>query len=138
MPHAMRIHAHGGPEVLRWEEVDPGRPGPGQVRIRQRAVGLNFIDVYHRTGLYPVTLPAVIGQEGAGEVVEVGPDVTSLRPGDRVAYAGLMGAYAEERLAPAARLVKLPDDIPEETAAAMMLKGMTAEYLLRRTHPVKP
>jgi len=137
MPHAMRIHAHGGPEVLRWEEVDPGRPGPGQVRIRQRAVGLNFIDVYHRTGLYPVTLPAVIGQEGAGEVVEVGPDVTSLRPGDRVAYAGLMGAYAEERLAPAARLVKLPDDIPEETAAAMMLKGMTAQYLLRRTYRVQ-
>src|ERR687887_764011 len=136
MPHAIRVHRPGGPEVLSWEEIDVGRPGPGQVRLRQRAVGLNFIDVYHRTAVYPLPTPFVVGQEGAGEVVEVGPGVTELRPGDRVAYAGLMGAYAEERLATADRLVKLPNGISFETAAAMMLKGMTAEYLLRRTRPL--
>ncbi|HYX93399.1 MAG TPA: quinone oxidoreductase [Myxococcaceae bacterium] len=136
MPYAIRVHRTGGPEVLSWEEIDLGRPGPGQVRLRQRAVGLNFIDVYHRTAVYPLPTPFVVGQEGAGEVVEVGPGVTELRSGDRVAYAGLMGAYAEERLATADRLVKLPNGISFETAAAMMLKGMTAEYLLRRTRPL--
>src|SRR5919198_1492086 len=136
MPYAIRVHRTGGPEVLSWEEIDLGRPGPGQVRLRQRAVGLNFIDVYHRTAVYPLPTPFVVGQEGAGEVVEVGPGVTELRSGDRVAYAGLMGAYAEERLATADRLVKLPNGISFEIAAAMMLKGMTAEYLLRRTRPL--
>ena len=123
---------------MRWEQVALGAPGPGEVRLRHHAIGLNFIDIYHRTGLYPLSLPAVLGQEGAGTVLEVGPEVTGLKAGDRVAYAGLSGAYAEERLAPAARMVPLPDDIPFETAAAMMLKGMTAEYLLRRTHVVQP
>ncbi len=138
MTHAMRIHSPGGPEVMRWEQVALSSPGPGEVRLRHEAVGLNFIDVYHRSGVYPLALPAVLGQEGAGTVVEVGPDVPDLEPGDRVAYAGLSGAYAQERLAPGSRLVPLPEDIPFETAAAMMLKGMTAEYLLRRTHAVKP
>jgi NADPH2:quinone reductase len=133
----MRVQRPGGPEVLSWEQVEVGRPGEGQVRLRHRAVGLNFIDVYHRTGLYPQQAPFVLGQEGAGEVVEVGPGVTELKVGDRVAYAGLMGAYSEERLAPADRLVKLPDGISFETAAAMMLKGMTVEYLLRRTRPLR-
>ena len=137
MPLAMRVQRPGGPEVLSWEQVEVGRPGEGQVRLRHRAVGLNFIDVYHRTGLYPQQAPFVLGQEGAGEVVEVGPGVTELKVGDRVAYAGLMGAYSEERLAPADRLVKLPDGISFETAAAMMLKGMTVEYLLRRTRPLR-
>ena len=137
MPLAMRVQRPGGPEVLSWEQIEVGRPGEGQVRLRHRAVGLNFIDVYHRTGLYPQQAPFVLGQEGAGEVVEVGPGVTELKVGDRVAYAGLMGAYSEERLAPADRLVKLPDGISFETAAAMMLKGMTVEYLLRRTRPLR-
>ena len=137
MPLAMRVQRPGGPEVLSWEQIEVGRPGEGQVRLRHRAVGLNFIDVYHRTGLYPQPAPFVLGQEGAGEVVEVGPGVTELKVGDRVAYAGLMGAYSEERLAPADRLVKLPDGISFETAAAMMLKGMTVEYLLRRTRPLR-
>ncbi len=138
MHRAIRIHAPGGPDALTWEEVPSQPPGPGEVRIRHAAAGLNFIDVYHRTGLYPVPLPAVLGQEGAGRVVEVGPGVTSLKVNDRVAYAGLLGAYAEERVAPAERVVPLPPDISEETAAAMMLKGMAAEYLLRRTFEVKP
>ncbi|HZA13860.1 MAG TPA: quinone oxidoreductase [Myxococcaceae bacterium] len=137
MPLAMRVQRPGGPEVLSWEQIEVGRPGEGQVRLRHRAVGLNFIDVYHRTGLYPQQAPFGLGQEGAGEVVEVGPGVTELKVGDRVAYAGLMGAYSEERLAPADRLVKLPDGISFETAAAMMLKGMTVEYLLRRTRPLR-
>ena len=137
MPFAMRVQRHGGPEVLSWEQVDVGRPGEGQVRLRHRAVGLNFIDVYHRIGLYPQPTPFLLGQEAAGEVVEVGPGVTDLRPGDRVAYAGLLGAYSEERLAPADRLVKLPEGISFETGAAMMLKGMTVEYLLRRTRPLR-
>ena len=137
MPFAMRVHQHGGPEVLTWEQVEVGRPGQGQVRLRHRAVGLNFIDVYHRTGLYPQSLPFILGQEGAGEVVEVGAGVTELRVGDRVAYAGLPGAYSEERLAPADRLVKLPEGISFEMGAAMMLKGMTVEYLLRRTRPLR-
>ena len=140
MPHAIRFHEAGGPEVLRWEEVEVGAPASGQVRLRQTAVGLNFIDTYHRTGLYPVPeFPSGIGLEAAGVVEAVGPDVAELRPGDRVAYASPpIGAYAEARLMPADRLVKLPDDIDDRTAAAMMLQGMTAQYLLRRTHRVAP
>lgn len=140
MPHAIRFHEAGGPEVLRWEEVEVGAPASRQVRLRQTAVGLNFIDIYHRTGLYPIPgFPSGIGLEAAGVVEAVGPDVAELRPGDRVAYASPpIGAYAEVRLMPADRLVKLPDDIDDRTAAAMMLQGMTAQYLLRRTHRVAP
>jgi NADPH2:quinone reductase len=140
MSKAIRIHAHGGPEVLAWEDADPGRPGPGQVLVRHTAIGLNFIDVYYRTGLYPAPggLPLVPGGEGAGVVEEVGPDVQGLRVGDRVAYVIQTGAYAERRVIAADRLVRVPDGITDEQAAAMMLKGMTAEYLLRRTYKVKP
>ncbi|MFN7988950.1 MAG: quinone oxidoreductase [Thermoanaerobaculia bacterium] len=137
MPHAIRIHETGGPEVLRWEEVEVGAPGPGEARIRQTAVGLNFIDTYHRSGLYPLPLPAVPGSEAAGIVTEVGPGVTEVKPGDRVAYAGPVGAYAEERRIAAHRLVPLPADVDDRLAAAAMLKGMTAQYLLRRTHRVE-
>jgi NADPH2:quinone reductase len=134
MPHAIRIHETGGPEVLRWEEVEAGAPGPGQVRLRQEAVGLNFIDVYHRTGLYPQALPFTPGTEGAGIVAAIGPGVAGLSVGDRVAYAGPIGAYAEERLIDADRLVKLPDGISSEQAAAAMLQGMTVHMLIRRVH----
>jgi NADPH2:quinone reductase len=137
MPKAIRIHETGGPEVLRWEEVEVSRPGPGEALIRQTAIGLNFIDTYHRTGLYPLPLPAVLGMEGAGAVEEVGPGVTDVKPGDRVAYAGVLGAYTERRLIAADRLVPLPDSVSDIQAAAMMLKGMTAEYLLFRTHRVQ-
>ena len=131
MVHAIRVHQAGGPEVLSWEEVEVGNPGPGQVRLRQYAAGLNYIDVYHRTGLYPQPLPFTPGTEGAGVVEAVGPDATSLQPGDRVAYAGPVGGYAEVRLIDADRLVKLPDDISFEQAAAMMLQGMTVRMLLK-------
>jgi NADPH2:quinone reductase len=138
MAKAIRIHETGEPDVLRWEEVSVAPPGPGEVHLRHRAVGLNFIDVYHRTGLYPLPLPAILGLEGAGEVLAVGADVSDVQPGDRVAYAGVPhGAYATERLIPAHRLVKLPPQISDEQAAAMMLQGMTAQYLLRRTYPVR-
>jgi NADPH2:quinone reductase len=142
MTHAIRIHEPGGPEVLRWEEVEVGEPAAGEARIRQTAVGLNFIDTYHRSGLYPVpALPCVIGSEAAGVVEAVGDAVDDvvggLRPGQRVAYGGVLGAYAEARLIKADRLVALPDGIDDKTAAAMMLKGMTAQYLLRRTFRVK-
>jgi NADPH2:quinone reductase len=138
MNHAIRIHQTGGPEVLTWEEVEVGQPGPGQALVRHRAVGLNFIDVYHRTGLYPVPLPAVPGLEGAGVVEAVGPEVAQVRVGDRVAYASApLGAYAEARLMPADRLVVVPEAISDEQAAAMMLQGLTAQYLVRRTHPVR-
>jgi NADPH2:quinone reductase len=134
----VRVHETGGPEVLRFEEVEVGEPGPGQVRLRQSAVGLNFIDVYFRTGLYPAPgLPFTPGQEGSGVVEAVGDGVSEVKVGDRVAYAPVLGAYAEARLIPANRLVALPDGISDKQAAAMMLKGMTAEYLLRRTFPVK-
>lgn len=137
MAHAIRIHANGGPEVLKWEAVEVGEPGPGEVRIRQTAVGLNYIDVYHRTGLYKLAgFPAVIGMEGAGEITAVGPGVADLKAGDRVAYGAALGAYAQERLIPADRLVKLPDDISDITAASIMLQGMTARYLLRETYRV--
>ena len=139
MSKAIRIHSNGGPEVMVWEDADPGRPGPGQVLIRHTAVGLNFIDVYYRTGLYPAPggLPLIPGGEGAGVVEEAGEGVAGLKAGDRVAYAVGTGAYAERRVIPADRLVKVPDTISDEQAAAMMLKGMTAEYLLRRTYKVK-
>ena len=140
MPKAIRIHEHGGPEVLRWEEVEVGEPGPGQLRVRHGAVGLNYIDVYHRTGLYPLpSLPWTLGMEGAGQVEAVGEGVTEFKPGDRIAYASPpVGAYAEVRLIPADRVVALPDAIDDRTAAAMMLQGMTAQYLLRRTYRVQP
>ncbi len=139
MVHGIRVHTVGGPAHLVWEEVEVGSPGAGAVRIKQRAAGLNYIDVYHRTGLYPLaSLPAVIGMEGAGDVVALGEGVTSLKIGDRVAYAGVLGGYAEERLVAADRLVKLPDGISYETAAAVMLQGMTVRYLLRETYKVGP
>src|SRR3954452_13801183 len=136
MPHAIRVHETGGPEVLHWEEVKIGEPGPGQVRLRQEAAGLNYIDIYHRTGLYPQPLPFIPGVEGAGVVERVGADVTGLNPGDRVAYAGPIGGYAEERLIDADRIVRLPGSITTEQAASMMLKGMTAHMLLRSVHRV--
>jgi NADPH2:quinone reductase len=138
MSKAVRIHAHGGADAMRLEDVEVGDPGPGQVRLRQTAIGLNFIDVYYRTGLYPVpTMPATLGVEAAGVVEAVGDGVTALKVGDRVAYAAQLGAYAEKRLIPADRLVKIPDGISDQQAAAMMLQGMTAQYLIRRTYPVK-
>ena len=138
MPHAIRFYETGSPEVLRWEAVDVGHPGKGEVRLRHTAVGLNFIDVYHRSGLYPVQLPATPGLEACGVVEEVGEGVADLKPGDRVAYASPpLGAYAQVRLMPADRLVKVPEGVSDEQAASMMLKGMTAEYLIRRTFPVK-
>ncbi|MBL9025866.1 MAG: quinone oxidoreductase [Myxococcales bacterium] len=135
---AVRIHETGGPEVLRLERLLVGEPGEGQALVRQTAVGLNFIDVYHRTGLYPVPLPYVLGQEGAGVVEAVGPGVTTIAPGDRVAYASVAGAYAGHRLVPADKLLRLPAHVSEESAAALMLKGMTARYLLRATTSVGP
>lgn len=137
MPHAIRIHETGGPEVMRWETVEPGKPGPGEVLVRNSAVGVNFIDTYHRSGLYPVPLPATLGMEGAGVVEAVGPKVKEFRKGDRVAYAQPIGAYAEVALRPAERLVKIPAGVDDRVAAAMMLKGMTAYYLCRRTYKVK-
>ena len=138
MAKAVRIHEVGGPAVLKLEEVAVPAPAAGEAVVRQAAVGVNFIDIYHRTGLYPLPLPATIGLEGAGVVEAVGPDVSEVRPGDRVAYAGgPIGAYAERRTVPAARLVPLPPEISFETAAASMLKGMTAWYLIRRTHRVE-
>ncbi|TPN86489.1 quinone oxidoreductase [Mesorhizobium sp. CU2] len=139
MSKAIRIHAHGGPEVLTYEDADPGQPGAGQILIRHTAIGLNFIDVYHRTGLYPPPggFPLIPGGEAAGVVLALGSGVDWLKPGDRIAYAVNVGAYAEQRVIAADRVVKLPDGIGDEQAAAMMLKGMTAEYLLRRTYPVK-
>ena len=137
MAHAIRIHQTGGPEVLQWEEVEVGEPGPGQVRIRQEAAGLNFIDVYHRTGLYKQETPFTPGVEGAGVVEAVGAGVTNVRQGDRIAYAGPLGGYAEERLIDADRVVKVPDGISTEQAAGMMLQGMTAQMLLRSVYPVK-
>ncbi len=142
MSRAIRFHQVGGPEVLQWEEVVVGDPASDEVRLRHHAVGLNFIDIYHRSGLYPVPLPSGIGLEGAGVVEALGSAVTDFKPGDRVAYAGgplnPLGAYAEERLMPADRLVKLPDGISFEQGAAMMLQGMTAQYLLRRAYRVQP
>ena len=137
MPYAIRIHETGGPEALRWEEVEVGKPGPGEVRVRNTAIGLNFVDAYYRNGLYPIALPAVLGREGAGVVEAVGPKVKEFKPGDRVAYVDPTGSYAEVLLRPAERLVKIPAGISDRIAAAMMLKGMTAQFLLRRTYRVK-
>ena len=138
MPHAIRIHQTGGPEVLRWEEVDVPAPAAGEVTVRHAAVGLNYIDTYHRTGLYPLPLPSGIGLEGAGTVEAVGEGVSDLQVGDRVAYAGgPVGAYAEVRNLPAWRLMKLPEAIAFETGAAMMLQGLTSAYLLRKTFRVQ-
>jgi NADPH2:quinone reductase len=139
MSKAIRIYETGGPDVLRWEDYDPGQPATGEALVRHEAVGLNFIDVYHRSGTYPLpALPAILGMEGAGIVEAVGEGVTEVAVGDRVAYAGLPpGAYAEARLIPAHRLVKVPDTISSQQAAAMMLQGMTARYLLRGCYAVK-
>ncbi len=135
MVYAIRAHEYGGPEVMKWEQVDVGAPGPGQIRIKHKACGLNFIDVYQRTGLYKQpSLPFVLGNEAAGDVVAVGAGVTDVKVGDRVAYASPIGAYCEERLIPADRVVKMPDGIDYNTAAAMMLQGMTVRYLLRETY----
>lgn len=139
MPHAIRIHQTGGPEVLRWEEVAVGDPAPGEARVRHEAVGLNFIDTYHRSGLYPLPLPSGIGLEGAGVVEAVGAGVTNVKVGDRVAYAGgPVGAYSQVRCLPADRLLKMPDSLDFHTGAAMMLQGLTSAYLLRRTYRVQP
>jgi NADPH2:quinone reductase len=139
MPKAIRIHQNGGPEVMQWEDVQIGEPGPGQVRVRHQAAGLNFIDCYQRSGLYKLPLPLTLGMEGAGVVEAVGSGVTELKAGDRVAYAAPPpGSYSEVRLSPADRLVKVPDGISFETAAAMMLKGMTVEYLIMRTFKAQP
>jgi NADPH2:quinone reductase len=137
MPYAIRIYENGGPETMSWEEVEVGKPGPGEVRVRNTAVGLNYIDTYHRKGLYPLPLPLTLGSEGAGVIEAVGPRVKGFKVGDRVAYAQPIGAYAEVLLRPVARLVKIPSGIDDQTAAAMMLKGMTAWYLCRRTYRVK-
>ncbi len=138
MNHAIRVHENGGPEKLVWEEVPLPDPKPGEVLVRHKAVGLNYIDVYFRTGLYKApSMPVTIGMEGAGVIEAVGDGVTDLKLGDRVAYAGALGAYAEARCAPADRLVKIPDGIDFTQAAAMMLQGMTAQFLIRRTHRVK-
>src|SRR5258706_6217639 len=137
MPHAIRIYENGGPEKMQWEEVEVGDPGPGQVRVRNTAVGLNFIDTYHRSGLYPMQLPLTLGMEGAGVVEAVGPKVKEFKVGDRVAYANPVGGYAVVLLRPAERLVNIPAGIDDKIAAAIMLKGMTAGYLIRRTYKVK-
>src|SRR5947208_7159105 len=139
MAHAIRFDKPGGPDVLTWQTVEVGKPGQGEVRLRHAAVGLNYIDAYHGSGLYPLPMPSGLGSEAAGVVEEVGPGITGLKPGDRVAYAGgPIGAYADERVMPADRLVPVPAGITDQQAAAMMLKGMTAWYLVRRTHAVKP
>ncbi|MFN7195528.1 MAG: alcohol dehydrogenase catalytic domain-containing protein, partial [bacterium] len=138
MVKAMRMHKVGGPEVLVWEDVDVAAPKPGEALIRHTAVGLNYIDTYHRSGLYPVPMPAIIGSEGAGVVEAVGEGVSEVAVGDRVAYGNApIGAYAEKRTLPAHRLLKLPAGISDRQAASMMLKGMTAQYLIRRTYRVK-
>lgn len=136
--HAIRIHRHGGPEVLQWEEVEVGEPGPGEVRLRHAAIGLNFIDIYERTGLYKTALPAVLGKEAAGVVEALGSGVKHINVGDRVAYAAdTSGAYCESRVMPAARLVRIPDSLDDREAAAVILKGLTAQTLLRQTYRVR-
>ncbi|PJI39422.1 quinone oxidoreductase [Ferrovibrio sp.] len=139
MVHAIRIHEAGGPDKMKWEEVEVGAPGPGQIRLKNSAAGLNYIDTYHRTGLYKLPLPLVLGMEGAGTVTAVGDGVNDIKVGDRVAYASApLGSYSEERLMQADRVVVLPQAISDQTAAAIMLKGMTTEYLVQRTYKVKP
>ena len=140
MTKAIRIHEHGGPEVLKWEDVEVGEPGPDEVLVRHTAIGLNFVDTYHRTGQmkHPVTFPMILGVQGVGVVETTGPDAGSLKTGDRVSYSGLQGSYSEVRLAHADGLIVLPDDISDELAAAAFLRTLTAEYLLRRLHKVEP
>ena len=138
MTGAIRVTATGGPEVLRWETIELGGPGPGQVRLSHRAIGINYVDVYHRSGLYPQPLPFIPGVEGVGVVEAIGPGVHGLEPGTRVAYALLPGSYAEARLAPADRLIALPDDIDDDVAAGLMLRGMTVEFLVERCYRVLP
>lgn len=139
MVHAIRIHEAGGPDKMKWEEVEVGAPGPGQIRLKNSAAGLNYIDTYHRTGLYKMPLPLTLGMEGAGTVTAVGEGVSDIKVGDRVAYASApLGSYSEERLMQADRVVVLPAGISDRTAAAIMLKGMTTEYLIQRTYKVKP
>jgi NADPH2:quinone reductase len=138
MPKAIRFQQPGGPEVLRIEEIPSVDPGDGEARVVNTAIGVNFVDVYHRTGLYPLPLPSGLGVEAAGVVEAVGAGVAHVRPGDRVAYVATPGAYAEARVVPADRLVKLPDDVSDRTAAGMMLKGLTVHALVRRTYAVKP
>jgi len=138
MAHAIRIHETGGPEKLRYEEVAVGEPGPGEARVRHTAIGVNYIDTYHRSGLYKLSLPSGIGQEGAGVVVSVGPNVDWVKPGDRVAYTGgPLGSYSTERVLPADRLVRIPEGVSDQVAATLMLKGLTVQYLLRQTRPVQ-
>lgn len=138
MPHAIRIHAHGGPEALRFEEVALSAPGPGEARVRHTAIGVNYIDTYHRTGVYKLTLPSGIGMEAAGIVEAVGPGVEVVAPGDRVAYcSGPLGAYSEARVIPADRLVKLPEGVADRVAATLMLKGLTVQYLFRQTRKLE-
>ncbi|MFE3255678.1 quinone oxidoreductase family protein [Nocardia sp. NPDC059091] len=138
MAQAVRFYETGGPEVLRWETAEVGQPGPGEVRIRHEAVGLNFADTYFRTGLYPAALPAGMGVEAAGVIEAVGPNNTDFRAGDRVTYTGSpLGAYSTERVMPAEHLIRLPEEIPFETAASMTMRGLTTAYLLRRIHPLR-
>jgi NADPH2:quinone reductase len=137
MPKAIRYHKTGGPEVLQFDDVPLAEPGQGQVRIRHTAIGVNFVDTYQRSGLYPMQLPQVAGNEGAGVVEAVGPGVSDLKKGDRVAYTGLVGSYCETRVVPADRMVKIPEGISDEQAASMMLKGLTVHYLIHSTYPVK-
>ncbi len=138
MPHAIRFHKTGGPEVLQWEEVQVGKPGPGEARVRHTAIGLNYVETYVRSGLYPVPLPSALGTEAAGVVEEVGPGVTDVKAGDRVAYVGgPQGAYSEVRVMPAERLIVLPKGISDQQGAAMMLKGLTTQYLIRQIFKVK-
>jgi NADPH2:quinone reductase len=138
MAHAIRITAHGGPEVMAYVPIEVPAPGPGQLKVKQHAIGVNYIDTYHRSGLYPQTMPFTPGSEGAGEVIAIGPGVSEFKVGDRIAYAGPIGGYATERLLPADRTVKIPDAVSYETAAAMMLQGMTVRYLIKRTYKVGP
>ena len=137
MTKAVRFHKTGGPEVLQLEDVQVGEPGQGQARVRHTAIGVNFIDTYQRSGLYPMQLPATAGNEGAGVVEAVGAGVTTVKSGDRVAYTGQVGSYSGQRLLPADRLVKIPEGISDDQAASMMLKGMTVQYLIHRTYKVK-
>jgi len=138
MPHAIRIHANGGPDVLTWDDIAVGDPGPGEARVRHTAVGLNYIDTYHRSGLYKLALPSGIGSEAAGVVEAGGPGVDWVKPGDRVAYSGgPLGAYSEARVMPADRLVRIPEGISDRGAATLMLKGLTVQYLFRQTYKLK-
>src|SRR5258706_12180917 len=137
MPKAVRYHKQGGPEVLQVDEIEVPQPGPGQARVRHTAIGVNFVDTYQRSGLYPMQLPAVAGNEAAGVVEAVGPDVKDVKKGDRVCYTGLAGSYCEARVVPADRLVKIPDGITDEQVASMLLKGLTVHYLIFTTYPVK-